>query len=125
MAAAAGETEVKPLLKMLMSVDLFDIEQGGVPENPESFAILVEALVGEEGPAADTFAVVVLTPDRVAAQLGDRAALSGRGLLLMPRYDYAVLRATIQGWVDRCEAPTWEEAAALLCRHMTWEFDVP
>lgn len=114
---------VKPVLKMLMSVDLFDIEEGGVPPDPESFSILVEALIGEEGPAADTFSVIVATPDQIASHIPESGQLSGRGYLIVRRYDYAAIRATIDGWVRESAAETWEQSAAQLCKHMLWEFD--
>ena len=114
---------VRPILKMLMSPDLFEIEAGAEPPNPESFVILVQCLIGEEGPAADTFDVVVLTPDKVPGQIGPDGILSGRGYLVMRRYDYPLLRSTIAGWCEKSAAPEWETSAAYLCRYLHWEFE--
>ncbi len=114
---------VRPILKMLMSPDLFDIEEGGVPADVESFAILVQCLIGEEGPAADTFDLVVLSPDQMAAQMPASGVLSGRGFLLMTRYDPLLLRSTVERWVQEAEASDWRAAAERLCRHMIWEYE--
>ncbi len=114
---------VKPILKMVMSNDLFDIEQGAAPDDPERFAIFVQCLIGEEGPAADTFNLVVLSPNMVAAEVPESGLLTGRGHLIMKRYDYARLHATVAGWCAAAESDNWQTSAAILSRYMTWEFE--
>lgn len=114
---------VRPILKMLMSPDLFDIDDGGSPGDPDSFAIFVQCLIGEDGPAADTFDFVALSPDKVADELPDAGVLSGRALLVMRRYDPDLLRSTVSGWCREAEAADWETSAARLCRYMRWEYE--
>lgn len=112
-------------LKLLMSPDVVGIEAGGGPADVESFCVLVQCLIGEPGPAADTFDVIVASPDRFAAAVPtDGGALSGRGYLVMRRWDGARVRETIAGWVAEASgAADWPAAAAILCRSMFWELE--
>lgn len=114
---------VRPVLKQMTSPDLFDMNDGGVPADPRSFALLVQCLIGEEGPAADVFDFVALTPDHFANEVPATGGLPGRGYFVMQQYDFDAIRAFVEGWVAKSAAEDWEKSAAILCRAMMWEFE--
>lgn len=102
---------VRPVLKMLISPDLPELETGA-PADPSSFCILVQALIGTgDDDDADTFDIVVCTPDQLPGEMPPGGVLLGRGYLFMRRWHYQRLRDTVVGWCERAEAPDWPQAA--------------
>ena len=111
-------------LKMLFSVDLGDVDKD-IPEDPEDFCILVQALIGTDpdDAAADTFSLLVCTASRVPGHIPAGQALSGRSYLFLRRWDIHLVRRTIEGWCQAAAAESWEQVAERLCRYMDWEYE--
>lgn len=110
-------------VQLLTSPDLLEMDTRQ-PDDPADFLLLVQALIGVRGEeGAESFDFVVCTPGRLAAEVPEGGALPGRGYLFVRRYEYRVILAAIQQLCDEIDAPDWDQAAALLCRHARWEYE--
>lgn len=114
---------IKPEIQLMWSADLADMESQS-PEDPTSFCILVQALIGVAGEdGADTFNFLVCTPNRLAERIPPGGALSGRMYIIVERYDFQRIHAAIQGFCDRAVARDWQRAATILSRYGRWEYE--
>lgn len=107
----------------IYSIDL----PGGPPElppDPEDCWLVVQADIGlEAGEAVDTFTFYVCTPKRLEKVLQVEPCQVGRHLLIVGRFDWAVVEASIRGLVDDLRGESWEELAAKIGRYGLWEFE--
>ncbi len=97
-----------------------------VPEDPDDVCIVVEVEIGEgERGAADLFQILVATPKGLERYARDRQApvVSERGMLVLKRYSFGVVRSWLEQTVARCTAPTWEASIPLLQRYLAWEYE--
>jgi len=109
-------------LKEPFSPDLPDMEHA-VPKDPASFNILVQALIGlDTSDAADTFNFVVCTPEWLKKSLKPGEALSGRHRIIVPGYDYGIIKREIETYCSRATGATWKEIAARLHAYGRWEY---
>ena len=108
---------------MLISPDMHDVATD-TPEDIDSFCVLLQALIGVDPDdiAADSFDIVVCTPDQLHTQFPKVGALSGHSFLFMKTWDIGIIRETIKTWCERSAAETWELSAAKLTRYMDWEY---
>jgi hypothetical protein len=95
-----------------------------VPEDPESFGILVQVMAGPAGEdGEESFDMVVCTPAWLRNQLGPTDIKMGRHYLLVHHYDFAALAGFVEDFAAECRGATWREAALRMGRLGKWEFD--
>jgi hypothetical protein len=92
------------------------------PADPGCFSLTVTAAVGpSEPPAAqEELDFHVCTASWLAANSPPKGFEFLRGTILLPRWDYAVLRRAIGDLCLHAEAPTWAEVASKLAREGCW-----
>lgn len=114
-------------LFFLFSPDVDPIEDYR-PDRPEHVGVFVQAMIGPETDQAqdqgyESFDFLVCTPRWLAEDLGEKPYLFGRGHLIVPRYDYALVVAAIQRICRESIGPDWGAVASKLNRYGRWEFD--
>jgi hypothetical protein len=95
------------------------------PDDPESFSIFVQALVGpERAEGEESFDFTVTTASWLAQQPAPPKGFEFvRGILLVSRWDYDVVARAISDLCLHTERETWEEVATSLSRYGYWEFE--
>lgn len=87
-------------------------------------SLLVRLVIGPEGAeGADSFDLLVSTPDGVAQSIVGDAYRWGRHMLIVDRIDLDLVSRAVETALHRCEANTWEEVAAKIGRFAAWEFE--
>ena len=71
----------------------------------------------------DSFGFLVCTPNWLADQLAEKGPLLGHGYLFLPRYDYVILRETIDALCRRTEGLDWDAIGEKLNRYAHWEYE--
>ena len=101
-----------------------DLEPPNLPPDPLDCEIAFQAFIGPGGTDTrdkeEVFNFTVITPTRLAHST---EAAWGRGRLIIPLFDWAVVAQSVAALLVRCARPTWEEVAAELNKEMLWEFD--
>lgn len=93
------------------------------PESPDSVKFLLELEIGEAGDESkDLFQVVVATPEGLRAGAGD-GVIADRATIVVSEYSWIQVQRAVEQIVERCEAPTWEEAVLRLQRFFRWEYE--
>ncbi len=126
---------VRAELKSLYSPDALSAPDLSMwqPTDPSNFAIYLQAFIGPGvDEASDSFDVLLCTP----RWLGDNwdhpgvgkyglsaQVKSGRGLVLMQRWDYSELDDAIRRLCSTMIGKTWADVADRIGRHLPWEFD--
>jgi hypothetical protein len=122
-------------LKVLFSSEVVPLPELSMwsPVHPADFAIRVQVFIGPEGSdTSDSFDTIVCTPKWLAHNWDDPRiggfglspqVKSGRGLLLMKRWDYADLHQAIEGLCGSVAGMTWGDVADRIGRQLPWEFD--
>jgi hypothetical protein len=114
---------VQPEIKRLHSPDVFDL-CSYVPDDPDSFGLLLQVLVGPAGAEGEeSFNVMVCTPRWFDAHLEATDIRSGRHHLFVKRYDHAALLRYVTDFVAQCNGTPWEEVALRISRLGMWEFE--
>jgi Immunity protein 8 len=114
---------VKATLRRLHSPDADPFSEY-VPDDPEAFGLLVQALVGpREGKGEESFDFVVCTPRWFDAQPFDKGFAWPQSHLFVKRWDYATVERAISDVVRRAEGPDWASVAAQIGRYGRWEFE--
>lgn len=109
---------MKPVLRHLHSPDVQDL-QSFVP--PPTFSILVQLIVGpSDGPGEESFDVLLCSPQWLAER---EKPTVGCHHLIVPKYDYDVLLAFLDEYLEGCEGRNWDEVAAKVGRLGKWEFE--
>jgi hypothetical protein len=95
------------------------LEPPALPPDPLDCAIDFQVIVGPKGSGeSETFTFTVVTPVHLARI---PEPTWGRGLLILPSFDWsAVVRAVAQLMAD-CARPSWREVAAELSRQLRRE----
>lgn len=107
------------------------------PADQECFGLPGMVFAGPEPEGAvDAFDFVLCTPRWLAHQfdvgrvrgfggrwLADGQVLLGRGLILVQRWDRAVVERAVREAFGRVSGPTWSHAADRAGRDIPWEFD--
>lgn len=114
-------------LRYLHSPDLLDLE-GSEPPKPDDFCLLVQALVGPiegnvELMGEESFDFLVCSPTWLAKHLSGGSPLFGRHHLFLERYDYSVLRTSIERLCEQAKGKEWADVAGFLARFGHWEFE--
>jgi len=106
-----------------------------MPDDPSYFGISVMALVGStDAPDADSFDFFVCSPSWLAEHFDEPLGQAprtaepdglhfGNRLVLMRRWDYAVLRKAITDLCEAFEAADWGTLASRIARTIPWEYD--
>ncbi|HEX7803737.1 MAG TPA: Imm8 family immunity protein [Pseudoxanthomonas sp.] len=102
-----------------------DLLEGFSPENKFDFRVEVTASIGLEGQGgSDYFMITVCTPSKIQEELErNEIVISGHGLLIVSRFDYAKIESFIRGYLTGCSGETWGEITPKLRRVFRWEFD--
>jgi hypothetical protein len=93
-------------------------------DDPEDVGFLLEIEAGsDEGPGADLFTLMVVTPRWLSRETRENGPLPGRHHLIVHRYDWGELRAFLTRLFEDQIAPDWEELGPRLGRIGHWEFE--
>lgn len=112
-----------PEIRRLHSPDLLDM-QSSVPEDPERFCILVQAMIGPKGaPGEESFDFSVCTPKWLDHYLADKTFVFGRHYLLVKYYDYVLIWNAIEIACRPIQGDSWSDVAERLSRYGRWEFE--
>lgn len=104
-----------------ISHDIYDVDTYS-PNDLEKFCLNFRLLIGPDcSTGADNFDLSVCTPKWLEATLWDPQW--GRGMLIVQRYDFAVIREQAQIYVDGCVGECWQEIATQLSRVFLWEYE--
>jgi immunity protein 8 of polymorphic toxin system len=115
---------MKAVLRRLHSPDADPLCEFA-PDDPESFAIFVQALVGPDGgEGEDSFGFTVCTAAWLATQPPPPKGFEFiRSTLLMRRWDYELLFRALTDLCRNTSGDTWDEIATSLSRYGSWEFE--
>lgn len=93
---------------------------------PREPGVITEDVLVDVGKAnagsADTFVVRLATPDGLKTLEERDSILATRPILVVRRYDWAVVETWLENVVSSCESDSWSECVANLRLHFTWEF---
>ena len=93
------------------------------PEDMERFSVQVDAYIGPIGEKGEeVFGFTVCSPAWLSSHPAEKGFQFAR-LLLLWRWDYALLERAIRDFCRRFEASSWEEVAIKLSRYSYWEFE--
>lgn len=106
---------IQPELRGIQSPDLVP---PALPPDPSDCAVRFDALLapqGEPEAAAEAYGFIVVTPSQLR-QLS--APTWGRGLLIVPAFDWAMVVQAVAQFLVQCARPTWDEVRAELRREL-------
>src|SRR5687768_17385615 len=99
------------------SPDVCDLP-GWIPPEPDCFGFLLTVIAGPADTAGEeTFDFVVCTPEWLRRTHGETSNIIARHHLLVFRYDFDSIRATLSSLVASLEGETWDELGAKLARY--------
>ena len=111
-------------LKRMYSIELPVSLEKHCPADPENFGLSICLEVGLAGSdATDLFDLFVCTPYWIKEQLAQEGPVWGRHILLILKYDYALIVQAIAKRMDACEGRDWTEIANKFARFTAWEFE--
>ena len=114
---------MKARLEGIYSVDL-PSGPPGLPADPRDCWLVVQAEIGPEtGQGTDTFTFYVCTPERLQRLLQVAPCQTGRHLLIVEQFDWAVIDLVIRDLLGSLSAQSWEQLAAKIGRYGLWEFE--
>ncbi|WP_157815541.1 Imm8 family immunity protein [Kitasatospora sp. CB02891] len=96
------------------------------PEDPESFAFLLQAIVGpEDGPGSESLQFTVCTPRHLSRLIEDLGVVPGHGLVVVETCRLDRVLAYVERMIGRQTGEDWPAVAKNLGRIGTMEFDDP
>lgn len=95
-----------------------------VPEGNRAF-VLVQLEIGAVGEAgADTFDVIVATPEGLAGARDDAlGAVAQRATIVVRQFSWDLVRRILNDIIRRCEADSWSTSVLRLQRYFKWEYE--
>jgi hypothetical protein len=109
--------------KRLHSPDIDDLKKY-VPEEPDNFGFLLQAMIGPVGrEGEESFDIVVCTPEWLKRTHTTAEIILGRHHLVVFRYDYQSLASYIAAFAERCTGASWQDVGLQLSRLGKWEFE--
>lgn len=114
---------IRPKLKFVYSPDVENLAQHR-PAEPENVGILFQLFIGSDDGAegAESFDVMVCTPDWFKQTLSGDDMISGAHYLIVYEYSYTRVISFIEKFLQHCHAETWEEVAHKVGQLGKWEF---
>jgi hypothetical protein len=104
---------IYPELRNIRSVDL---EPPAMPDDPLECEVHFEITVGpKEQPDEESYTFSVVTAAFLARYPG---AQWGRGKLIVPSFDWALVITAVAQLLAECTRPTWNESAAVLAQEL-------
>ncbi|MFE1960950.1 Imm8 family immunity protein [Streptomyces sp. NPDC059479] len=95
-----------------------------LPEDPERFSFLLQALVGPAGvESGESVEFVVCTPRWLEERVTSERVIFGRALVIVGSPDVRQILAGIKAAIERVEAPTWQILARKISRLGVYEFE--
>jgi len=111
---------VFPEIKSMVCIDL-ELEEGGVPPDPERCSYAFEVEIGTKGgEGADIFSFVVITLQELLTDTNPRW---GRSLLIVEFFSWPLIEKKLNALLSQCSGKDWIEVAAKLNRYLAWEYD--
>jgi hypothetical protein len=118
---------IRAELRHLNSVTVPDVElERFEPVDPADVCLSVTAYIGARGEEGeDLFYFGVCTPRALERQVesAEQGYLLGRHYIIVPRYDYGVIRRAIEDLCRKAKGSDWEAVATWLARYGAWEFE--
>ncbi len=109
-------------LKELHSPDVQNLEEW-LPAG-EAFGFLLQAMIGpSDGEGMESFDLTVCSPHWLTKQMENVDIRSCEHTVLIPRYNYLLLRNYLDRRIAACEADNWPELATKLGQIGRWEFE--
>ena len=94
------------------------------PDDPTCFGIPLTAAIGPQaGQGEEVFDFFVCTPRWLAANMPARGYEWGRHKLIVPRWDFEVVRGAITDLCAKAVGPDWDAVVTRLARYGAWEFE--
>lgn len=122
--ARGHHTVMKARVRSLFSTDIDSPLSAYVPPDSGHFALLVRAMVGpDEGPGEESFDILVCTPSWIAQLCEERGFIIGRHHLVVNRYDWRYIEATLKSLIENSSGDSWSQVASKLAQLGHWEFD--
>jgi len=109
-----------PQLHNLFSPDLND-PAVDFPADTNNFMVRIQALIGIDGD--DTFTFYVCTPKYLSATIHDGDYLLARHYLIVPHYDFTLIKKAIQEVMAKIPDGDWEMQAKYLAGFGEWEYE--
>lgn len=115
-----SQPKLRPHVESISSTR-FDTDEGS-PSNPLDFCEWIDLEIGatQDGRVygGEAFAVRVCTPGWLTAQLALQPGIWGRSLLIVDRWDNAVVRSRVQELCDAVDATDWASVVNALARYL-------
>ena len=110
-------------LKRVHSPDIQNLERY-IPENPENFGFLLQAMIGPEGQdGEESFDIEVCTPKWLEEKYSLEDVIIGRHHLIIREYNYARLVGVIRKYLQQCSGEDWTQVGEKVSRLGLWEFE--
>ena len=115
---------MRATLKEMYSIELPGKLEEYLPAHPENVGLSIRLIVGPEGnDSGESFDLLVCTPDWINEQFTQVSSIWGRHMLIVPRYDHALIRQKISHQVSTCQGEDWGAIASKLARFAAWGFE--
>ncbi len=82
----------------------------------------IQVDIGDEGPGADEFQFQLMSLAMFLSKLEVHGTLAPGRAVIMKRYSYGDLVATVERIIAKCESGSWERTARRLDWYFGWEF---
>lgn len=97
---------------------------GELPANPSNCWVVVQADIGSVGSlGADCFTMYVTTPLFLEGCVNQAGHQMGRGLIVVPEFDWDVVEQAILETCAALEGENWAELAEKLSRYFLYEYE--
>lgn len=94
------------------------------PSDPTDFEIWVRALLApQDGAGEESFDFRVASPPWLARNLPERGFQWGRHLLIVDRWDPAIVESAVARLLTSAEGQSWADLGAKLASYAYWEFE--
>lgn len=116
-------------LKSLFSLDALEGLERYVPSESDWFSLRTQAFIGPPGePHGTSFDFTTCSFRWLAANYTSvrgwtRGSLLGRGLVMLARWDFNLLKGVVNDICEDVEGPDWESVALQISQWLPWEFE--
>lgn len=115
---------MKAKLKEIYSLEVDVPLQEFFPEDPNDFGLSVRLMIGlENSTGAESFDILVCTPDWIKHQYEEERSVWGRHMLIVLEYDFDLIKTKIDRYIKSCTGDNWVAIAQQLSRIGAWEFE--